>query len=86
MSPAQIKIILHHYSSPEAYSGGMCQKFVLSEERAFVDLRLMEASMENNSGLKLTLLGKAYVRMLLATPFPVDRYVDPRTNEIIEPD
>jgi hypothetical protein len=81
-APSTIRIILHHYYSPEPYPEPS---------------EVYDATLKNfiNDGLlipeevgtyKTTDKGKAWVEMICRTPYPEEKaaWIDPRNGELIE--
>lgn len=79
MSPFEINIILHIYASAEPVGERYAGCLTAETLKRFVSLDLID----RGDFPKITSKGVAYVEMLMSTPFPVEKFVDPRTNEII---
>lgn len=82
MCPLQIHCMLEiyvgsHLTAPDTDT----RKSVLS---GFARVGLIEANSASPSGYDATDLGKAYCHLLVTTPIPLEKFVDPRTDEIIE--
>ena len=84
MTPLQIKMMLHHYCSPEPYA---CREPVhasspaVTEQRhALCEYELLEAAV-SESGFRVTPRGNAYVEALCSMPIPVAKWVIPDREE-----
>lgn len=79
MSPIQIEFMLHCYISPTPTT--LPDSPVLQETiELLLEYDMIEPSLCNPNVFVCKPRGVAYVRMLMATPFPVQAYVDPRIN------
>jgi len=78
MSPAHIHILLNHYAlSNKTYE--VCSSCV---SRRFYDetvAALKSSDLLNEDGM-ITDRGNAYVEMLISTPLPLQKFIDPRFN------
>ena len=82
LAPNDIEVLIHYYSCPEAHPRinapavqSAIDKFI--EDGIFI---------ENNCDvIRITDKGKAFVKMLCETPYPINIWTDPRTiNEEIK--
>jgi len=73
-TPFDIKLILHFYSNYDKFPSAHSPIYV-ERVRALLDNGLIQYS----EGVpKTTKLGDAFIDLLLSTPIPEIRYVDPR--------
>ncbi len=80
MSPHDINVLLHHYSSTAQWPLGNTEAYRSSLEWMFHNGLCDRADMF----ARLTARGNALVRMLCATPLPEQRFINPLTNEAVE--
>lgn len=82
-TPCMIEVLLHFYATPEPHpkrqapSVNSCIGYLVSH--------CMIGGVGNEE-YKLTARGRAWVDMVLKTPFPEKVYVDPRTKEAVGDD
>lgn len=84
MTPYDLKLLLHIYVTPinfehagtEHYEG-VIQDFLM---RGIIKQET-EFSYHNEHGYALTEKGKAWLEMILSTPVPVNRWIDPRDEK-----
>lgn len=79
-SPGEIKMILHYHVTRETWEP-------TTEWSRGVLFRLVnEGILEYKDGIVVsTPLGSAFVESICSTPVPIVAFVDPRTNERINP-
>lgn len=86
VSPLTLEMLLHANGTskpwPE-YNAPACIRI-----RAWLETwELIEPKAESgawNGKMTITQLGRAWVRLLCATPLPVMAYIDPRSKQVIE--
>lgn len=76
MTPLHIELVLHYHAIPEQHPRHNAPA-VIKYTRDLLAVGLIEEH-SSASGYTTTLRGEAYIRMLLNTPLPEVRYVDPR--------
>ena len=80
MTPAQIRILLHHYVTPLAYDGCESDDFVMGEIKQFEALGMLERRDKwepSHSRFAITEKGKFYMEALCNVPLPVQKWVIP---------
>jgi len=76
-SPLAIVMLLHFHNNPVPFTGiehGPQQDIV----KCFLGNKIIY---HESGSYRTTEKGRAFVNMILKTPFPVTKYVDPRTEE-----
>lgn len=74
--PAQLSILLHHYVSFEPYPNP--SKVSAEVEGMFVAKGILAGSEDAPYCFKVTEKGTAWIEMILSTPAPVQKWIDPR--------
>ena len=78
-TPNDIDVMLHYHVSPHPHER-VHAPAVQEAINMFVKNGMLRPSKDNGgSGFCVTTKGQVWIDMLLATPFPVERFVDPRT-------
>ena len=78
-TPNDIDVMLHYYVSPRPHDR-VHAPAVQESINMFVKNGMLCPSKDNQgSGFCVTTKGQVWIDMLLATPFPVERFVDHRT-------
>lgn len=85
MSPLQIKIVLHHYTTPAAWDGPRRVEDAPGFETLMKNglLKVKECMEAGDSQYAITDKGTAYVHALLATPMPEQCWRLPGSDQII---
>ena len=74
-----IDVMMHYYVSPRPHER-VNAPAVQEAINMFVKNGMLRPSKDNkDSRFCVTAKGRVWIDMLLATPFPVERFVDPRT-------
>jgi hypothetical protein len=79
MTPFEIEIILHHYGSRGPFPRMLAPLYEPTVAH-LVDVGLLD----REDFPAVTDQGRAYVAMLMATPLPTMKWVDPRDNGFVE--
>ena len=81
LSPLKINLLMHIYSIAEPFDHPDAPAYV-SAKREFLEHNLIFADHDFPCGYKLTPRGKAFIKMILATPLPEEQlaFIDPRTG------
>ncbi len=77
--PGAMMLLLHIHSSPAPYGGLGNEAFIDKCLQRLLDLGLIQPRMVNTER-KVTERGRMFVEMILATPLPEQRWVDPRAG------
>lgn len=81
-APSKIEIALRYYYQPQPAEA--------LEMKDAQDIRALQhdGMLERvaGHGFQLSARGQAWIQLLLHTPYPETRYVDPRNNRVIEGD
>ncbi|MGA0610039.1 hypothetical protein [Caldimonas sp. KR1-144] len=77
-TPVQIEVLLACYYNREGNNGLRDSQSVRSARGMLRDLGLVEPLVPTDFIWKTTPKGDALVKMLMSTPLPVERFVDPR--------
>ena len=82
MTPLELEVLLHIYYSPEinplmeSMAGSAALRRFAEENTIFLD---------PEGTYRLTEKGDTFVKMLLATPIPIQQWIDPRTIQEFQP-
>lgn len=76
-SPARLEILLHFRYSPKPHPW---QERIADTLREFIDEGLLQEGSQFDANYSLTPMGEKYIDMILETPYPVPRWIDPRTE------
>lgn len=80
MTPNDIEIILHYYTTPEPHPRKDFPEVIKSTNN-FMNNGLISFS-NGMSGYAVTPKGKAYIKLLLSIPFPEEAFLDQYGNKI----
>jgi hypothetical protein len=81
MTPNDIEIILHYYTTQEPHPRKDAFAVVESTQN-FINNKILEHSFNNESGYEVTPKGEAYIKLLLSIPFPEEVFLDQYGNTI----
>lgn len=78
LSPGELMVMLHYHCSPVPYTGPATPKWADEVVHRLWQMGLLA---KNGAGeWESTERGKVYVQLVCATPLPMKRWVDPRTE------
>lgn len=80
MSPNDIEVLIHHHCTPDAHPRAHASAVQEAIQR-FVADGIFETRPDLASGYTTTAKGTAWMEMILATPYPEMRWIDPRVSE-----
>jgi hypothetical protein len=82
LSPLKIELLLHIYCKPVPFDHPPAKAYGDAKEE-FFDSGLIAVDDTKPCGFYLTERGKAFIRLILATPLPEpsNNFIDPRTGE-----
>lgn len=82
MTPNHLEVLIHHHVSPTPHPRGHAPA-VAGAQRFFVDNGIIEKGDDQEGVFRTTPKGEAWLQMILSTPWPVRRFVDPRSGEML---
>jgi len=82
-TPNDLEVLLHYYVSPTPHPR-LTASAVQESISRFLTNGILEKSDVWDSGYTVTNRGKAWLEMLLATPYPVYVWADPRDGGIFQ--
>lgn len=80
MSPLQMKILLHCYTTPHPYNGVENQQMIAEDLLNFSKIGLVELNSDGNY-YHTTPKGEFYIKAVLNTPYPESTFYIPNEGE-----
>lgn len=84
MTVLEIRLLLHVYAVAEPFDHSDMPIYQQTKNK-FISLGLIEEDKDMACGYSLLPRGKAFIKMLLTTPLPIESvtFIDPRNHETI---
>lgn len=82
MKPCELEVLMHYYVSPAVFPR-ITSPAVKETVFHFLADDILETS-DKEDIYRVTAKGKAFIRMILDTPYPKAVWIDERTNAVIE--
>ena len=85
VTPSDLKILIHYFVSPSPHPRIEAPAVKEATER-FLSDGILEYNSEDGvcaDGYRVTGTGKAWIKMILDTPYPELAFIDPRTNRLV---
>ena len=83
LTPLKIELLLHIYALAEPFDHPNGPAWEEAKHE-FLQNVLAVYTPETECGMRLTRKGRMFIKMILATPLPLESYVDPRTGKELE--